>query len=436
MSLYLLTNARLIDPEAGTESRGDVRIEGQTIAQIAPGLEARTGERVVDCGGLCVAPAIVDLGVKTCEPGERQKESLRSAALAAAAGGVGTMVTRADTLPAIDSPESLEFITKRAESVSAVRVAPMAALTRGRAGREICELGFLRDGGAVAFGDGPGVLPAVPDLRLLARAYRYASSLGALVIGHPQEPALSANGCATSGKFATLKGLPPVPAMAERMGLERDLALAEMTGLRYHADQITTAAALAPLRRARGQGLDVSAGVSVHHVTLNEFDIGPYRSFFKLTPPLRSETDRGAVAQALADGEIDVLCSMHTPQDEESKRLPFEGAAPGAVGLETLLPAALRLVHGGVMGLPALFQRLSLAPARRLGLPQGRLAPGAPADLVVFNPDTPFILDRATLHSKSKNTPYDGARLQGKVKATLVAGRVVFGEEAFAGRVA
>jgi dihydroorotase len=252
--------------------------------------------------------------------------------------------------------------------------------------------------------------------------------LGALVVTHPQDPGLSRGTVATSGKFATLKGLPSVPALAERMGLERDLALLELTGARLHADQVTTQAALAPLRRAKEAGLDVTAGVSVHHLCLNDLDLGDYRSFFKLTPPLRSEDDREAAVEALASGLVDALGSFHTPQDEESKRLPFESAAPGAVGLQTLLPASLRLVHAGRLTLPQLFRALSLAPSRRLGLPSGRLARGAPADLVLFDLHAPFVLDRWTLQSKSKNTPFDGARLQGRVRGTWVAGRRVWPE--------
>jgi dihydroorotase len=303
----------------------------------------------------------------------------------------------------------------------------MAALTKGRDGREMTEIGFLRDAGAVAFTDADRV---VRDNRVMARAMTYARSLGALVVGHPQDPSLSQGACATSGKFASLRGLPAVSPLAERMGLDRDLALVEMTGARYHADQITCARSLPALARAKRNGFDVTAGVSVHHVTLNEFDLGDYRTFFKLTPPLRSEDDRVAVVEALAAGLIDILCSMHTPADEESKRLPFEEAAAGAVGLETLLPAALRLVHAGALDLPGLFRVLSLNPARRLGLDGGRLVPGAPADLVLFDPDAPFVLDRAQLASKSRNTPFDGARLQGRVLGTWVGGIRVFDREA------
>ena len=417
-------NARLIDPEAGTDGTGTLVVErGRIRAQgaVAP----PPGARVVDCAGLCLAPGIVDWGVKIGEPGERHRESFRSAGLAAAAGGVTTIIARPDTLPAIDTPETLEFVTRRAAEASPVAIRHMAALTRGREGREMTEIGFLRDAGALAFTDADHV---TADARILARCLTYARGLGALVVGHPQEPALSRGAAATSGKFAALRGLPAVSAMAERIGLERDLALVEMTGARYHADQITTAAALPALQRAKAAGLDVSAGVSVHHVTLNEFDVGDYRTFFRLTPPLRAEDDRKAVVAALAEGLIDVLCSMHTPADEESKRLPFAEAAPGAVGLETLLPAALRLWHSGDLTLVQLFRALALNPARRLGLPVGRLAVGAPADLVLFDPDAPFVLDRFALRSKSRNTPFDGARMQGRVRATFVAGRQVFGE--------
>lgn len=420
----LLTNARLIDPEALTESTGSLLIDKGRIAGTGK-LSAPKGAEVVDCGGLCLAPGIVDLGVKVCEPGERHKESFRSAGLAAAAGGVTTMVCRPDTLPAIDTPEVLEFVTRRAEAASPVRIRHMAALTKGRDGREMTEIGFLIDAGAVAFSDGDRV---VSDTKVLSRAMTYAKGLGALVIGHPQEPGLSAGAAATSGKFASLKGLPSVSPMAERMGLDRDIALVEMTGVRYHADQITTARALPALERAKKNGFDVTAGVSIHHLTLNEFDVGDYRTFFKVKPPLRAEDDRLAVVEAVASGLIDVIASMHTPQDEESKRLPFEEAAAGAVALETLLPAALRLVHAGALDLPRLFRALSRNPARRLGLPGGRLAEGAPADLVLFDPDAPFVLDRFQLRSKSKNTPFDGARLQGKVMATFVGGTRVYGD--------
>ena len=426
MTATLFTNARLIDPVALTDAPGALLVrDGRIVEVFDTAHPAAKADQTVDCGGMCLAPGIIDIGVKVSEPGERHKESFRSAGRAAAAGGVTTIVTRPDTLPAIDTPETLEFVERRAQADAPVHVLPMAALTKGRQGREMTEIGFLQDAGAVAFTDCDSV---VTNTKVYARALTYARSLDALVIGHVQEPVLSEGAAVTSGKFASLRGLPGVSPMAERMGLDRDISLLEMTGARYHVDQITTARALPALERAKRNGLRITAGVGVHHLTLNELDVADYRTFFKLKPPLRSEDDRLAVVQAVAEGLIDVICSMHTPQDEESKRLPYEEAASGAVGLETLLPAALRLYHAEMIDLPRLFRALSLNPAKILGLPAGRLLPGAPADLVLFDPDAPFQLDRNTLQSKSKNTPFDGARLEGKVLGTWVNGNRIWGD--------
>ncbi|WP_417256839.1 dihydroorotase [Celeribacter halophilus] len=419
--MTIFTNARLIDPEAQTDTLGWLRLDGNVIAETGTGTPPEGTH--ADCAGKCLAPGIVDLGVKVSEPGERHKESFASAGRAAAAGGVTTIVTRPDTLNAIDTPEVLEFVQRRAASDAIVKVKHMSALTKGRDGREMVEIGFMRDAGAVAFTDCDHV---VADTKVLQRALTYAKSCGALVIGHPQDPCLSKGASATSGKFAALRGLPAVSPMAERMGLDRDLAMIEMTGASYHFDQITTSRALPALERAKQNGFDVTAGVSIHHLTLNELDVGDYRTFFKVKPPLRSEDDRLAMVGAVASGLVDVISSMHTPQDEESKRLPFEEAASGAVALETLLPAALRLYHAGQLTLPELFRAMSLNPAKRLGLETGRLSEGAPADLVLFDADAPFVLDRFTLRSKSKNTPFDGARMQGIVKGTWVDGQRVF----------
>jgi dihydroorotase len=416
-------NARLIDPATLTDDAGSLTVSGGVI--VSRDGSAPKGATIIDCGGKVLAPGIVDIGVKIGEPGERHRESFRSAGLAAAAGGVTTIIARPDTNPAIDTPETLEFVTRRAADDSLVRIRHMAALTKGRQGREMTEIGFLMDAGAIAFTDCDHV---TADSKVLARALSYARSLGALVIGHPQDPALSRGAAVTSGKFASLRGLPGVHPLAERMGFERDMALVEMIGARYHADQITSARTLPALARAKDGGLDVTAGISIHHLTLNDLDVGDYRTFFKLTPPLRAEEDRLAVVEAVASGLIDIISSFHTPADEESKRLPYEEAAAGAVALETLLPAAMRLYHAGVLTLPQLFRAMALNPASRLGLPQGRLALQSPADLVLFDPDAPFLLDRFTLRSKSKNTPFDGQRMEGRVLGTWVGGTRVYGE--------
>ena len=413
----LLTNAKVIDPLTETISDGEVMFEDGII------IPKETADETIDCQGQYVSPGLIDLGVKVGEPGERHKESYKSAGASAAAGGVTTIVTRPDTIPAIDTPEVLEFIRRRAQEVCPVNVFHMVALTKERAGREMTEIGFLKDAGAIAFTDFNNV---VKNSKILSRALSYAKSLDALVIGHPQDPDLSEESSATSGKFASLRGLPSVTPLAERMALDRDMALVELTGVQYHFDQITTARSIPALERAKINGHKVTAGTSIHHLTLNELDVADYRSFFKLNPPLRSENDRMAIIDALNSGVIDIVSSFHTPQDEESKRLPFETAAAGAVGLETLLPASLQLFHSQSVSLGKLIKTMTLNPAILLNLPSGRITPGAPADLIIFDADIPFILDRETLKSKSKNTPYDGQKLQGKVRRTIVSGKTIF----------
>lgn len=417
-----INNVQIVDPEAGTDFQGAVRIENGAIIEIVADGAFSSGE-IIDGNGKYLAPGIIDIGVKVSEPGERQKESFATAGRAAAAGGVTTMVTRPDTLPPIDTPEALQFLHRRAVDDAVVNVVPMACLTKGRNGREMTEIGFLKDAGAVAFSDSDR---PVRDAKVFLRALSYASMMDVLVIGHCQDPDLSAGAVTTSGPFSTKQGLPSVSPIAEQIQMERDLALAQSADVRFHVDQVSTAAGVEVLARAKAGYNRITAGVSVHHLTLNEFDVGDYRTFFKVKPPLRAETDRMAVVEALARGDIDIISSMHTPQDEEEKRLPFTEAASGAVALETLLPACLQLVHGQMISLPQLIKALTFNPARLLGLSAGRMAVGAPADLMLFDPFAPFVMQRSKLLSKSKNTPYDLARMQGRVLRTFVAGKQVF----------
>ncbi len=417
------TNARIIQPDKDVIIEGDLAIEGGIITDLGEIRDpAGPATRCIDCTGTYLAPGIIDVGVKIGEPGERYKESFRTAGLAAVRGGITTLVTRPDTTPPIDQPEILEFFIRRAMAATPVRVRPMATLTKMRAGQEMAEIGLLMDAGAVAFSDCDSF---VADTRVMANCMQYCQQLGALIVGHPQDPWLSTGASVSASKFAALAGLAAVGPVAEKIGLARDLALAESTGCAYHADQVTTAAGLTALVQAMEGGIDASAGVSIHHLTLNDLDVADYRTFFKIKPPLRNETDRQAAVAAVGAGQIAIISSMHTPQDEESKRLPFEEAASGAAGLETLFPAALKLYHEGSLSLTQIFRSLSSNPARRFGLAGGRIEVGEPADLIQFETETPYILDRFTLQSKSKNTPYDGDRMQGRILRTLIDGAIL-----------
>tara|TARA_B100000963_G_scaffold346331_1_gene351425 strand:- start:703 stop:1962 length:1260 start_codon:yes stop_codon:yes gene_type:complete len=417
MSL-LLKNALLVEPDLNRVVEGNLVIRNGFIDR-----KDLRADAEIDCNGKFVAPGIVDLGVKVSEPGESHKESYESAGKAAAAGGVTTIITRPDTKAAIDTPETFDFVKKKGNEDCIVNVFHIAALTKERKGREICEIGMLSDAGAIAFSDCDNVMQ---DNKIFSRVLKYASELDTLVIGHPQDKSLTQGAVSTSGKFATLKGLPSASPIAERIGLERDLALVEMTNAKYHFDQITTISSIEVFRRAKKSGLDISAGTSIHHLCFNELDIADYKTFFKIKPPLRSENDRLATIEAVRDGTIKIISSMHTPQDEESKRLPFEDAASGAVGLETILPAMLRLYHSDHLKMDQIFNAISLNPAKRLGLACGSLKHKKRADLIIFDADKPFILNRELLHSKVKNTPFDGQKLQGQVLRTFVNGIEVF----------
>ncbi|MCI4665675.1 MAG: dihydroorotase [Neomegalonema sp.] len=426
----LLRNAQLVDPEAGIVSPGALLLQGGKI--VDRGAEALADSasaeiEQVDLQGAALAPGIVDMRVFIGEPGERHKESFGSGGEAAVAGGVTTIVTQPDTAPAVDDPALLDFIHQRVyeegQDHAMPHVKTMAALTKGLKGEQLSEYAFLLEAGAIALSDGANVIESSAVMR---RCLQAAAGHGALVACATQDPALSADACATEGAFATRTGLPSVPAAAEAMALERDLALVAITGAKYHAAQISTRAAVEALRRAKAAGLDVTAAVSAPHATLCEEDIGDYRTFMKLTPPLRSAEDREAIVDALADGSIDCIVSAHRAQTEEAKRRPFAEAASGAVGLETLLSASLELVMAGAFDLPQLFKRISLTPAQRLGLPCGRLSVGSPADLVVFAPYASRRIDRYRLRSKSKNSPYDRRKLSGRVLMTFVEGRKVY----------
>ena len=422
-----LLNARLIDPAAGMQTRGGLLIMNGVIADLG-GAVTRDGvpadAEIIDCAGDMVAPGLIDMRAFVGEPGAEHRETMASASAAAAAGGVTTMVAMPDTHPVVDDPAVVDFIKRRARDTARVRVLPSAAITKGLHGKEIAEIGLLLDSGAVAFTDG---LHSIRNAQVMRRAMTYGRDFDALIMHFAQDEDLAGSGVMNAGEFATRLGLGGIPVEAETIALDRDLRLVNMIKGRYHAALVSAAPSLEIIARAKDAGLQVTCATSINHLTLNENDIGAYRSFFKLSPPLRQEMDRIAMVEALASGLIDVIVSDHNPQDVETKRLPFGEAAPGAIGLETILSAGLRLVHAGQVALPRLLHALSTRPAEILGLPQGRLQKGAPADVIRFDPEEPYVLDPALLHSRSRNTPFDGARMEGKVKLTVVAGEVVWG---------
>lgn len=419
-------NARLIDPASGLDAKGGLLVENGVIVDVGPRLfnDAEPNDpEVLDCRGLVLAPGLIDCRVFTGEPGGEHRESLESASMAAAAGGVTSMVVMPNTDPVIDEPSLVDFLLRRAAATAKVRVLPCAALTRGLLGETMTEIGLLQEAGAIGFSDGDR---SIANARVLRRALSYAATFNALVIGHAEDPELVLNASATEGEFATRLGLPAAPAIAEAMMVERDIRLVELTGVRYHFGQISTRAALEAVAAAKARGLPVTCAVSAHHLMLNELDVGAYLTFRKVRPPLRSEADRAAMVEGVASGMIDSIVSSHEPQGADTKRQPFASAAAGTVGLETLLAAALSLVHEGHASLSHVLGTMTAAPARIFGLPTGTLARGAPADLVLIDTGEPFVVDAEKLHSRARNTAFEGRKFQGRARATYVGGECVF----------
>ncbi|MGV7215930.1 dihydroorotase [Bradyrhizobium sp. UFLA05-112] len=422
----LLANARVVDPSRDFDGVGDVLIADGIVRETRRGIGAAgvpEGTDIVNCSGKIVAPGLIDMRAFAGEPGYGHRETFASASQAAATGGITTVICQPDTLPVIDNSATVDFVMRRARDTAIVNIQPMAALTKGMRGEEMTEFGLLKAAGAVAFSDGDR---SVTNAQVMRRALTYARDFDALIVHYTEDPNLVGEGVMNEGEFATRLGLMGIPNAAEAVVLERDMRLVALTGGRYHAASLSCIDSLDILKRARDAGLAVSASVSINHLALNENDIGPYRTFLKLSPPLRTEDDRRALVAAVGSGLVDVIMSDHNPQDVEGKRLPFAEAAPGAVGLETMLSAGLRLVHNGEMELNTLIRAMSTRPAELLGLPGGTLRAGAPADVIVIDADTPWVLDPADLKSPCKNTPFDEARFSGRVVRTIVGGRTVF----------
>ncbi|HKW55273.1 MAG TPA: dihydroorotase [Stellaceae bacterium] len=418
----LFRNARLLDPASGLDRAGDLLVEDGRIAGIGS-VRAGGDAETVDCAGACLAPGLVDMRVELREPGAEHQESMNSGGLAAVAGGVTTMVALPNTEPVIDDPALVEFIARRSRDVGLARIRTYAAATKGLRGRELTEMGLLAAAGALAFTDAGH---AIADPVVMRRALSYARTFDLLVMQHPEEPHLAAGGAMNEGEVATRLGLAGITPAAELIMVERDLRLCEITGGRLHIAHVSTEHAIDAIRAAKARKLPVTCDTAPHYFALNETAVGDYRTFAKVSPPLRSEWDRRAVVQGLKDGTIDAIASDHAPHDQESKRLPFASAASGIIGVETLLPLTLELYHNGHVPLLGALNAVTQRPAEILRLPAGRLAIGAAADLVIFDLERPWRIDVDALRSKSKNSPYDGRPVQGRVLRTVIAGRSVF----------
>ncbi|MBA8905973.1 dihydroorotase [Aminobacter ciceronei] len=426
MSITVFQRARLIDPSRGIDETATVIVDGKKI--VAAGANALNqgipgGAEVIDCTGKAIIPGLIDGRVFIGEPGGEHRETIASASIAAAAGGVTSIVMMPDTDPVIDNVALVEFVLRTAKDTASVNVFPAAAITKGLDGHEMTEFGMLREAGAVAFTDGRHTIASSLMMR---RALTYARDFDAVIAHETQDADLGSTGVMNEGLYASWLGLSGIPREAETIPLERDLALARLTRGNYHAAKISTAMAANAVSRAKADGAKVTAGVSINSLSLNENDVGEYRTFFRLAPPLRAEEDRIAMIEALKDGTIDLIVSSHDPQDVDTKRLPFADAAVGAIGLETLLAVALRLHHNGEVPLLRIIDALSTAPAKLFGLPGGTLKPGSIADLALVDLGEPWLVREADIRSRSKNTCFEGARLQGKVLKTLVGGRTVF----------
>lgn len=421
----VLINARVMDPASGRDEPGGVLIEDGVISKVDTSFRrnAPSGYKVIDCQGHILAPGLVDMQVFTGEPGTEHRETLRTASWAAAAGGVTTMIVMPDTKPVIDQVALVDFTLRRARDNAIVHIHPMAAMTMGLEGTELTEIGLLKRAGAIAFSNGKH---SVMDTRVMYNVLQYSRDYDALITHFAEDRHLAGNASMNSGELATRLGLSGVPKAAETIILDRDLRLVELTGARYHAPTVSCPESVMAIRQARAKGVKVTCGVSINHLALNENDVVPYRTFYKVRPPLRTEADRAAMVRAVDSGDIDVIVSSHDPQDADTKRRPFAEAADGAVGLETMLSAALGLHYNDDVALMTLLRAMTSRPAELLGLDCGKIAPGAPADLVLFDPEAPRVVNRDELSSRSKNSPFDERRMQGRVLQTLVAGHTVY----------
>jgi dihydroorotase len=420
----LIENVRLLDPATGLDAPGTLLVRDGRIVDHGPPMGRPEGADIVDGGGAILCPGLVDMRVALGEPGFEYRETIASAAIAAAAGGITTLAALPDSMPAIDDPALVFLLRSRGDATGSLTILPYAAVTRGCRGEEMAELGLLREAGAVGFTDGKR---AIGNTQMMRRALSYARAFGGRIVQHAEEPSLAEGGAATEGELATRLGLPGIPLVAEAILVARDIRLARLTGGALHFAHISTAETVELIRRARDEGLDVTCDTAPPYFDLNETAIGDYRTYAKLSPPLRPEADRRAIAAALTDGTIDAVASDHQPRDADDKRLPFAQASAGGAGLATLLGVTLAQIHGGALDISQAIGLLTYRPARLLGSAAGTLARGAAADLCLFHPERIWQVQAGKLPGKAQNTPFDGRALEGRVLGTWKAGRRVFG---------
>ena len=422
MTDFLFRSVSLATPDG--LAAGELFVQGGKIVDFGRSLGTPEGAEIIEAEGAILAPGLVDMRASLGEPGYEYRETIASAAQAAAAGGITTIAVLPDSSPAIDDPALVRLIASRGEETGSVTLIPYAAATRGCKGQELAEYGLLKAAGAVAFTDGA---KAIGSARLMRRALSYASGFGAKIVQHPEDPELSEGGAATEGARATLMGLPGIPAAAEAILVARDIRLAELTGGAVHFAHISTGEACALIRQAKDRGAKITCDTAPPYFDLNETAIGDFRTYAKFSPPLRADADRQAILAALADGTIDAIASDHQPRDADDKRLPFAEAAPGGAGLATLLAVSLAQVVAGTLSMAQILALLTEKPAKFLGIEAGVLRKGAAADLCLFHPERSWLVEAGKLPGKAQNTPFDGRVLEGMVIGTWKAGRRVFG---------
>ena len=426
MSSLLIRGGRVIDPAAGTDLQGDVLVEGGRIGAVGAGLGVEGVEAVIDAAGLVVAPGFVDPHVHLCEPGWEHRETIRSGVRAAVVGGYTAVCSMPDTDPVVDDPASVGFIVAEGRRAGGARVFPAAAVSVGRKGEHLTEFGEVVDAGAVAVTDAGRTVKSSTLMRL---ALEYAQSFDIPVLAHCEDADLARGGVMHDGVVSTRLGLRGRPAVAEEIGVARDLALSEATGGRLHIQRVSTAAAAGLIRRARARGVRVTAEATPHHLLLTHELLAGYGTEYKVNPPLRTAADVEALQAALADGTIDCIATDHAPRHYDEKEQAFDDAPFGVVGLETAFAVLhSRLVLGGVLTLPGLLERMTVGPARALGLPGATLEPGQPADLVLIDPGMEWSISAAAFFSKGRNTPFGEDEVTGRVVRTLVGGETVWSD--------